>query len=425
MGRAEVKNRLPAILLGVLASLTCAKSVTMPVVVRDHLKGTSTQIQVTGTLFDSTAGSWVGTRPGIDGLPTPMILWDPPYDQNRHVLQKTDAAPGWPGRIGLRLDHQNTNGILGQECSGILVGPKNALTAAHCVNYRSQEAIGDGWTSDSLFVRPGFDRGLDLPASTAQSGRIAPIRVVKSWVPRSVFEYAEQAGYAYSGDDDWAILELDRDIGTELGWAAVGPLKPGDERKYYHFLSYPGYPQCHDGQFCDPVSRTDTLCHSYTPVELLYWDPTGRDQKEDWRPLVSSWFGESGAGFLDCPDQTCKGGKITARGTRWKEVSISAIDSTMSAIISTLLKDVKIPTAMLAPSVRSDFAMHLEGGFLRATSDRDGEWQVLSLDGRSMGASSFGKTLVFAQDRLPRGVALVVFRAPGQAPLTQRWVGQR
>ena len=411
--------------LAILVGTPSAKSVTLPVVVRDHLKGTSTQIQVTGTLFDSTAGSWVGTRPGIDGLPTPMILWDPPYDQNRHVLQKTDAAPGWPGRIGLRLDHQNTNGILGQQCSGILVGPKYALTAAHCVNSRSQDQIINGWTSDSLYVRPGFDRGQDLPILTPQGGRIQPVRVVKSWISRSIFESSAAAGFGYNGDDDWALLELERDVGTELGWAAVGPLKAGDERRYYHFLGYPDHPQCHDGQFCDPVSRTDTLCHSYTPVSMDFWDPTGKNLKEVWMPLVQSWFGESGSGFLDCPDQTCKGGKITARGTRWKEVSISAIDSTMSGIIAALLKDVKIPTAALVPSVRSAFAMRLEGSFLHATADREGEWQVLSLDGRAFGTTFFGNALSISQDRLPRGVALIVFRAPGQAPITQRWVGQR
>ncbi len=391
-----------------------------PVVVRDHLAGTSTLIQVPYKLYDSTAGSWVGTRPGIDGLPTPATIWDPPFEQNRHVLQKTDTPPGWPGRIAIRFDRQNVTGTFAHECSGVLVGPKFALTAAHCVNYRSYETIEFGWTSDSNYVRPGFDRGHDLPEANTSGRRMAPVRIVKSWVSRSVFENANERGFPYSGDDDWAILELERDVGTDLGWAAVGPLKPGDENRKYHFLGYPGRPQCGTGAFCDTVSRSDSLSHSYTPVELNYWDPTGKDQKLDWRPLVNSWFGESGSGFLDCPDAKCLAGRMVVRGTRWTEFAISAVDSIMSGVIATLLKDVKIPASVVTLS-HSNFDLHLDHGFLRATSAMIGEWQILSLDGRNLTTPTLGRSFSISADRLPRGVALVVFRSPGQVPVTQRW----
>lgn len=404
----------------------CAKDTTVTVVVRDHLKQTSTQIQVTGKLYDSTAGSWVGTRSGIDGLPTPQVIYDPPTLRNRRVLQTTDTPPGWPGRIAFRMDNLYENGKFTHRCSGILVGPNYALTAAHCVNTRASESIQDGWTFDSLYARPGFDRGHDLPGSSVQGGRIAPVRVVRSWVSRTVFEYAEQHGFTYAGDDDWALMELDRDVGTELGWAAVGPMKPGIEvnGKKFHILSYPWLPQCSDGEFCDTLPRSDSLSHSYGTVTLDYWDPTGRSLAQVWSPLVLSWFGESGSGFLDCPDNNCKSGKMTVRGTRWMEYCISAIDSTMSGVIATILKDVKIPTVSVASSERQDFSMRMDRGVLQVSADRDGEWQILSLDGRAISAPSYGRTLSVAADRLPRGVALVVFRAPGQAPVTRRWIGR-
>jgi hypothetical protein len=391
-----------------------------PVVVRDHINHTSTLIQVHSKLFDSTAGSYIGTRPGIDGLPTPPVIWDPPTVRNRSVLQQTNTPPGWPGRIALRLDHQNVGGSFGQVCSGILIGPNYALTAAHCVNSRASEPIEGGWVYDSLYVRPGYDRGHDLPDSTSPDGYLKPVRVLKSWVSRTVFEYANEHGYKYNGDDDWAVMELERDVGKELGWAAVGPLKPGDENRNYHMLGYPGKDPCSGD--CDTVSRRDSLSHSYTPVEIKYWDPV--DFKEIWSPLVTGWFGESGSGFLDCPDRKCLSGRVTVRGTRWKEVSISAIDSIMSGVIATLLKDVTIPTSSLTSFHQLSFDLGLKNGLLSGSSDREGEWQILSLDGRLIGSPSFGKSFAVATDRLPHGVTLIVFRAPGEVPVTRRWVAR-
>ena len=166
---------------------------------------------------------------------------------------------------------------------------------------------------------------------------------------------------------------------------------------------------------------TDTLCHSYRDV---YYDPTYGGALH-WTPMGESWGGESGSGGLLCPDDSCHTGKIDVVATRWMTQGFSSIDSVMSGIISAILKDVKVPTASVLPVESARFAMHLEGGSLRANSDREGEWKVLSLDGRAIGASSFGKSFSISQDQLPRGVALVVFRAPGQAPITQRWAGQR
>ena len=399
-------------------------ALTLPVVERDHLAGTAKLISVPYKLYDSSAGSWIGTRPGIDGLPTPETIWDPPFERNRHVLQKTDTPPGWPGRIAFRLDKQNVTGSLTNKCSGILVGPKFGLTAAHCVNYRAQEEIESAWVSDSLFVRPGFDRAQDIPTANDPSIRMQPVRVMRSWIPRSAFAYSADHGFGYSGDDDWAILELERDVGTDLGWAAVGPLKPGDQERRFHFLSYPDRPQCGTTTYCDTVSRRDSLSHSYTPVNLNYWDPSMADFSQIWQPLVVSWFGESGAGFLDCPDEKCASGRISVRGTRWTSEVISAIDSIASGVISTLLKDVKIPSSIHSRPESMGFALSASGGALHGRADVAGQWQILSLDGRLISSPGAGQTFLIPLENAPNGVALIVFRAPGQAPVTRRWVGR-
>ncbi len=87
---------LPILAMGDFATLR-VKDTTVTVVVRDHLKQTSTQTQVTSKLYDSTAGSWGGTRSGIDGRPTPQVIYDPPTLRNRRVLQTTNT-PARPQR---------------------------------------------------------------------------------------------------------------------------------------------------------------------------------------------------------------------------------------------------------------------------------------------------------------------------------------
>jgi hypothetical protein len=394
-----------------------SNEISLPVVVRDHLLRTTSEIVVTGRLFDSSAGSWVGNRPGIDGLPTRDQSDCKPVP-GRCILQTSDAFPGWPGRIAVRLD-RIVDGSLTQECSGTLVGPNFVLTASHCVH--SDTEPGDSnWISDSFYVRPGFDRGRDLPLSPTDSRPLPPVRVLKSWISKSSLPENRFSDSAYGGDDDWAVLELERDVGTELGWARVAPLDSSLSGRKCHVLSYPAVPLWLDADSLqDTATRRDSLSHSWAAAS---WNGSPGN---GWYYPVSAWRGESGSGLLDCPDSGCMGGQITVRGTRWFSNIFSSLDSVMSGIICAILKDVKVPVSLAAPLVRRSIRLAGEGAFLRGISDRDGEWKVLTQDGRTIVGPIRGKSFSIERERLPYGIVLVVFRERGEAPVVRRWLRPR
>src|ERR1035437_6542503 len=393
-----------------LAGSLWSATVSQTVVVRNHLTAVSSEIVVNGIRGDTTAGSWVGTLLGIDGLPTPPISTDPPYILLRRPLQTTSAPPGWPGRIAGRLDLLAGDSSFRPQCSGSLVGPKHFLTAAHCVVApTSISSIQEQWVTDSYYVRPGLDHGQDYPGTT-------PGRGVKTYGSKTVFSIASP----YEGDNDWAILELAEDVGTRLGWAQVVPMSDDRENKPMHMLSYPIFPPaCPTGTVCDTATRRDTLHHSWSYLWRYHAGTT-----EDWFAEVPNWKGESGSGSFDCANDPCKTGPLHVRATPWKTSGLSSIDSVMSGVISAILKsDVQIPSSV-AVLLHSDFDLHLEGGSLHTAADRDGEWQILQLDGRSINPSTFGRNLSIPADRLPHGVALIVFRTPGHAPITRQWIRQ-
>ncbi|MBK8804820.1 MAG: trypsin-like peptidase domain-containing protein [Fibrobacteres bacterium] len=317
----------------VVASPCLAASVSHTIVVRDHLKAVSSEATIQASMGDTSSGSWTGSLTGIDGLPTPAVPEDPPFILMRSALWTGSQTRGWPGRAAVRLDVKSYDSILYPNCSGYLVGPKHVLTAGHCmVMPTSTSTIQEDWYSDSVFARAGLDRGADYPG-------MVPVRVVKTAISKSVFP----ASKSYDGDNDWALLELESDIGTRLGWAQVAPMEASRDGKNIHMLGYPiRPPACRTGLPCDTVSRKDTLCHSWGPLKRNNFGPI-----QDWAPKVPGWQGESGSGVLDCPDDACRLGKLRVRGTRWTVEAVNAFDSTMSGVLAKLLESVKVPLSGL------------------------------------------------------------------------------
>jgi protease YdgD len=120
----------------------------------------------------------------------------------------TVAAAEYPwSAVGRLNDGQ------GGHCSGVLVGKRLVATAAHCLfNARTQRPMP---ASAYTFVA-GYERGEYLKAA-----KVVQIHPAPGWVFTSApKDLAARA-------DDWALLELDQDIGSDVGWVALAPPEPG------------------------------------------------------------------------------------------------------------------------------------------------------------------------------------------------------
>lgn len=93
-------------------------------------------------------------------------------------------------------------------CSAVIIGPRLAATAAHCL---WNKATGRAMAAEALSVVVGWDRGQFVDGSGVVQAVTAP-----QWKPEEMTAYGPpQAGR------DWALLRLDKPLGDEVGWVAL------------------------------------------------------------------------------------------------------------------------------------------------------------------------------------------------------------
>jgi protease YdgD len=95
----------------------------------------------------------------------------------------------------------------GAHCSGVMIGRRLAVTAAHCLwNRRTRAPMP---VSSLVFVA-AWEKGRYLAAAHVAKAHIAP-----GW--------SFEAPYGPSvASHDWALLELDEPLGDQVGWVGLG-----------------------------------------------------------------------------------------------------------------------------------------------------------------------------------------------------------
>jgi protease YdgD len=135
------------------------------------------------------------------GRARPPEAQDHFFGNDDRTLMDVNVAP-WRS-VGLLVTDDGS-------CTGTLVGPRVVLTAAHCLE-------GENGVSKPLYFSAGANGETELGRAGVSAFEAAPGYVEDTLPPGE------------GNGEDWAVITLDRDLGTELGFVRPYVLGKNDE----------------------------------------------------------------------------------------------------------------------------------------------------------------------------------------------------
>ncbi len=151
----------------------------------------------------------------------------------------------FPVRAAVKL-YSYENGEQKESCTGMMIGRKYVLSAAHVILNVSLNKIPHQF-HDSILVAPAFDNNMiNKTFGTSMSSKL--------YVPDRYHKETYRA-------DDIGIIELDKEIGYKTGWIGLAFSSDLDyyQDKVFHQLGYPR---------ASPYNG-DTLYYSYGTLDII------------------------------------------------------------------------------------------------------------------------------------------------------------